>query len=108
MNLGVRSSNLFGAATSNALSPPNPAIPAPSGMPVGLVFLTRPLSTRSDQNFCRDTEPFMQAADHRDRESPLPVQDLGDPGARADDLFQIPSREPLLLSSIPSFFGGLK
>ena len=39
----------------------------------------------------------MQATDHRDREPALSVQDLGDPSARADDLFQILSREPLLL-----------
>ena len=39
----------------------------------------------------------MQAADHRDRESSLPIQDLGDSGARANDLFQVSSREALLL-----------
>jgi hypothetical protein len=27
----------------------------------------RALSARSDQYFCRDAEPFVQAADHRDR-----------------------------------------
>src|SRR5262249_36155464 len=39
----------------------------------------------------------MQAANHRDRESALSVQDLGDPGARADDVFQVSSRKALLL-----------
>ena len=39
----------------------------------------------------------MQATDHGDREPALPVQDLGDPGARSDNLFQILSRKPLLL-----------
>jgi hypothetical protein len=39
----------------------------------------------------------VQATDNRDREPTLSVQNLGDPGARADDLFQIPSRQPLLL-----------
>ena len=39
----------------------------------------------------------MQATHHSDRESAPPVQDLGDTGARADDLFQVPPREALLL-----------
>src|SRR6266481_2401960 len=61
------------------------------------LFSRGPLSTWSDQDFCRDAKPLMQATDHRDREPALSVQDLGDPSARADDLFQILSREPLLL-----------
>jgi hypothetical protein len=39
----------------------------------------------------------VQATDHCNRQSTLSVEDLGDPGARADYPFQVSSREPLLL-----------
>jgi putative transcriptional regulator len=49
----------------------------------------RRLLADRDQYVCRDAKAFMQTADHRDREPALSVQELGDPGARADDRFQV-------------------
>jgi hypothetical protein len=41
------------------------------GMPVGWCPSRSPLSTWSDQYFCENAEPLMQAADHCDGESAL-------------------------------------
>ena len=50
----------------------------------------------------------MQAADHRNRQSALSIQNLGDAGARAYNLLQVPSREPLLLHTEFDGLNGIR
>src|SRR5579863_2421555 len=55
----------------------------------------------ADEHVRRDAQPLVQTADHRQRQTSLPVQHFGDPRPAADERFQIVSRHAALLHRKP-------
>ncbi len=50
----------------------------------------------------------MQPPDHADGQPALAIENFGDAGSRADNLFEVPAREPLLLHTEFDRFDGIR
>jgi hypothetical protein len=64
-------------------------------------------SALGNEHIQRDVELAMKGADHREREVPPPVEDLGDARSRAKDRLEVLARPSLLLETKQDRLDGI-